>query len=105
MRSNMKNDKTYFVYIMTNFSNSVFYIGVTSNLVGRVWQHKRKTHPTAFTAKYNANKLVYCADFPTALEAIGYEKRLKNWKRQWKIELIQKENPNFDDLSIDWFDE
>jgi putative endonuclease len=89
---------------MTNYDNTVFYIGVSSNFIGRVWQHKQKVHPNSFTAKYNVKKLVYSAEFPTALEAISAEKRLKNWKRQWKIELIQKENPNFEDLSKDWLE-
>lgn len=100
----MINDKSYFVYIMTNFKNTVLYVGVTSNLIGRVWQHKNKIHPKSFTARYNINKLVYRVEFPTAIEAINFEKKLKNWKRQWKIELIQNDNSSFDDLSKDWYD-
>ena len=89
--------KSYYIYILTNFTNTTFYIGITNNLELRVLQHKTKSMP-GFTDKYNVQKLVYFEEYPTALEAIGREKQLKNWHRQWKINLIKSTNPNFTDL-------
>ncbi|MFI5450998.1 GIY-YIG nuclease family protein [Pedobacter sp. UC225_61] len=86
------------VYILTNFIHSVLYIGVTSELYFRSIEHKEKLYPKSFTAKYNCNKLVYYEQFSTIEEAIGKEKQLKNWRRAWKINLINSENPNWDDL-------
>jgi len=105
LKRKMKSSKTYHTYIMTNPWNKVFYIGVTSNLRGRMWQHKKKVHPQSFTAKYGINKLVYFAEFNDINEAITYEKKLKNWHRQWKINLIKRENSNFEDLSKDWLED
>lgn len=86
------------VYILTNFNNTVLYIGVTSDLYSRVTEHREKKYATSFTAKYNCNKLIYYEQFSTITEAIGREKQLKNWKREWKIELIENENYNWHDL-------
>jgi len=82
---------------MTNKVNTVLYIGVTDNLIKRVYQHKMKMVP-GFTEKYNTNKLVYYEVFEDINEAIKREKRLKNWHREWKINLIKEKNPNFEDL-------
>ncbi|MNK58857.1 GIY-YIG nuclease superfamily protein [compost metagenome] len=86
------------VYIMTNVFNTVFYIGVTSNLFSRVTEHKEQLYPNSFTAKYNCNKLVYSCFYTTITEAIAEEKRIKKWNRDWKINLIIKDNPHFKDL-------
>jgi len=88
----------YWVYIVSDHTKTVLYTGVTNGLVRRIYQHKNKANP-GFTSKYNVNKLVYYESFPTPLEAITAEKRIKGWKRSKKIELIRKNNPNFDDLS------
>jgi len=88
------------IYILTNFNNTVLYIGVTSDLYSRIVQHREKKYPQSFTAKYNCNKLIYYEQFSTIIEAIGREKQLKNWKREWKINLIQTQNQNWDNLFL-----
>ena len=88
------------VYIMTNYLNTTFYIGVTNNLLRRILEHK-SLNKNCFTSKYNLNKLVYFELTESNEEAIKREKQLKNWKRQWKIDLIIKNNPEFKDLSKD----
>ncbi len=87
------------VYILTNISNDVLYIGVTSNLFFRLQEHQTGKYPTSFTAKYNCSKLVYYENFPTIEEAISREKQLKNWHRQWKENLIISLNPLWKDLT------
>lgn len=86
---------------MTNKNNTVIYIGVTSNLIKRVYQHKTK-ELKGFTAKYNCNKLVYFEQFETMHQAIEREKQLKSGNRRRKEELVNNENPNWLDLSKDW---
>ncbi len=86
---------------MTNADNNVLYIGVTNNLERRVWEHKNGEGGT-FTKKYKCVKLVYYEDYYTAKAAIQREKKLKDWKRQWKEELIYKDNPEMNDLSLEW---
>ena len=93
--------KTYAVYIMTNYSETSLYIGVTSNLPKRVWEHKNKA-VEGFTKKYNVDKLVYFERTDSIESAIKREKQLKNWHREWKINLIKENNPDFRDLSLDW---
>jgi len=90
----------YFVYILTNRSNKVLYIGVTNDLRRRIYEHKRKLVP-GFTSKYNLNKLVYYEYFKMINNAILREKRLKKWKRAWKEELINNFNPEWRDLYRD----
>ena len=89
--------KTYYVYIMANDRNTTLYIGVTADIVRRIWEHKNKV-TEGFTKKYNISKLVYFETHADPESAIGREKRLKEWKRQWKVELVEKENPTWDDL-------
>ena len=89
--------KTYSVYIMTNRPRGVLYIGVTNNIAGRVWEHKEGVIK-GFTQKYKLKQLVYHEEFEDINSAIDREKQLKLWSRDWKIELIEKENPNWDDL-------
>lgn len=88
-----------YIYILTNINHSVLYIGVTSNLRNRIFEHKNKYHPKAFTAKYNCNLLIYFEGFSLIEDAISREKQLKNWKRAWKIDLINKHNPNWIELN------
>jgi putative endonuclease len=78
--------KHYFVYIITNTDNSVFYIGVTNNLERRICEHKNKALK-GFSNKYNLHKLIYFEETSDIDSAITREKRLKTWKRNWKIEL------------------
>ena len=94
-------NKTCAVYIMTNYSETSLYIGVTSNLQKRVWKHKNKV-VEGFTSKYNVDKLVYFELTDSIESAINREKQLKRWYRDWKINLIKEINPEFKDLSLDW---
>ena len=88
--------KSYYVYIATNFHNTVLYTGITNNLERRMYEHSNKiTH--GFTSKYNVNKLVWYEEFSSPEEAIAAEKRIKGWRREKKIILIKKSNPNFVD--------
>lgn len=99
-RSNLYTNrylKRSYIYILTNKINTVFYTGVTGNLVQRVWQHKNKT-ADSFTAKYNVGKLVYYEIYEDIEEAIKREKQIKGGSRKKKIELIVKNNPEFKDL-------
>jgi putative endonuclease len=89
--------KTGYTYIITNKKNGTLYIGVTSNLVKRIYEHKQKV-VSGFSKQYNLDKLVYYEIHDTIELAIQREKQLKNWHRQWKIELIEKNNPNWNDL-------
>ena len=77
--------------------NGTLYVGVSSNLVQRVWQHKEKA-AEGFTKKYDLDKLVYFEPHGDAMAAIEREKQLKGWNREWKIALIEKENPDWEDL-------
>jgi putative endonuclease len=95
--------KEYFVYILTNKTNKVLYIGVTDNLVRRIYEHKSKLI-NGFTKKYNLTKLVYFEITNDVYQAIKREKQLKNWHRDWKLNLIQKFNPEWKDLSKEFLD-
>ncbi|WP_430411828.1 GIY-YIG nuclease family protein [Kordia sp.] len=86
------------VYIITNKPKGVLYIGITKDLKRRIRQHKNKVHPTTFSARYNLNVLVYFEHHETKESALLREKRMKKWNRDWKVELIEKENPNWEDL-------
>jgi putative endonuclease len=86
------------VYIMTNKLHTVLYTGVTSDITGRVWEHKNKVYPNSFTAKYNCNKLVYYLFYPHIEEAISAEKLIKGSSRDYKKQLINQLNPDWDDL-------
>jgi putative endonuclease len=86
------------VYIITNKIHTVLYVGVTSNLQQRIWQHINKFYPESFTAKYNCNKLVWYESFASISEAIVREKQLKAGNRAKKMELIKELNPDWKDL-------
>lgn len=92
----------YFVYILTNKYNTVLYTGVTNNLEKRLYQHKEKLID-GFTKKYNINKLVYFEYTSDVLSAINREKELKKLSRVNKEKLIEKINPNWEDLSKKWY--
>lgn len=92
--------KRYFVYIMASSRNGTLYIGVTGNLGQRIFEHKNHVLP-GFTDKYNVDKLVYVESFDDIRDAIRQEKRLKNWQRSWKKDLIEKFNPTWRDLYPD----
>lgn len=86
------------VYILSSPNKASLYIGVTSDLQGRVWEHKDKKHPESFTAKYNCVMLVYYQYFDSIEDAISEEKRLKGGNRKQKEELILQMNPAWSDL-------
>ena len=94
-------NKTCAVYIITNHNETTFYIGVTSNLEKRIYEHKNKYYK-GFSQKYNLNKLVYYELTESIEAAIAREKQLKNWHKEWKINLIKEFNPDFIDLALDW---
>ena len=96
------HEHTYYVYIETNKTNKVFYIGVTNNIARRDKQHENKIHQYGFTAKYNVNKLVYFEKYSDINKAIAREKSLKGITRQKKRDLIRAVNPKYDDLSEAW---
>jgi len=92
--------KESYVYILASQRNGTLYIGLTSNLVKRIWEHKNKAVP-GFTEKYNVTRLVYYEIFGDIQSAAAREKRLKEWQRQWKIDLIQEMNPEWKELYDD----
>ena len=85
------------VYIMTNRPDGTLYIGVTSDLARRVWEHRNDVLE-GFTKRYGLKRLVYCERHEDIQSAILREKALKTWRRAWKIQLIEASNPNWDDL-------
>ena len=87
----------YFVYILASQRNGTLYVGVTNNLVRRIHEHREKCIE-GFTSQYNVTRLVWFDQTSSIEEAITHEKRLKRWQRDWKIALIEKSNPNWDDL-------
>ena len=91
--------KQYYVYIATNHRKTVLYTGMTNNLERRVYEHKNKLIE-GFSSKYNVDTLIWCEAFATPRDAITVEKRIKGWTRAKKIELIQKINPDWEDLSL-----
>ncbi len=93
--------KTYYVYIMASESGTL-YVGVTSNLKRRVYEHKTGAI-AVFTCKYHVEKLLYVETFKTATGAINREKQIKSWRREKKINLIDTMNLAWDDLSIGWY--
>ena len=95
--------KEYYVYIMTNRSRTL-YTGVTGNLERRVGEHKQGKG-SVFTSRYMINQLVYFESCSDILDAIDREKQIKGWLRVKKIALLESVNPNWEDLSADWFDE
>jgi putative endonuclease len=93
-------DKQFYVYMLASKRNGTLYIGVTSDLVQRIWQHKNKM-VQGFTNKYNVDRLVYYEKHYNAESAITKEKQMKKWRRAWKIQLIEDRNPDWNDLYND----
>lgn len=91
----------YCVYILTNKNHTVLYIGVTSNLPGRIYQHQNEV-TEGFSFRYKLHKLVYYETCESISSAIAREKQLKKWNRAWKERLIAEKNPSWRDLSEEW---
>ena len=91
----------YYLYILTNKKNGTLYVGVTNNLERRMFEHKHKL-VEGFTKKYGLHRLIYLEVFQYVNDAIKREKNIKKWKRHWKINLIEEENPHWEDLAKDW---
>lgn len=89
-----------YVYITTNKNNTVLYTGVTFDLIKRTYEHKNK-FVEGFTKKYNVDKLIYFEIFEDIINAVTREKQIKKWKRAWKEDLINKNNPDWKDLYND----
>jgi putative endonuclease len=95
----MREERQPCVYILASQPYGTLYIGVTSDLVGRLWQHRNDVLP-GFTAKHGVHRLVRFEMFGDMEHAILREKQLKRWHRQWKINLIESENPHWVDLAV-----
>ena len=94
--------KSYYVYILASKKNGTIYIGFTDDLQRRIQEHKEKS-VSGFTARYNVTKLVYFEEYESSDEAYIRERRMKKWKRAWKLKLIEKENPEWKELAEDWY--
>ena len=86
-----------FVYLLSSKPYGTLYIGVTNDLVRRVWEHKNEV-AQGFTERYGVVRLIYFEQIDSPIEAITREKQLKKWRRSWKVELIEKSNPDWHDL-------
>jgi putative endonuclease len=94
---------SYYVYLLASKSR-VLYVGVTNDIHRRVLEHKSKLNP-GFTSKYNVNRLVYLEETSDILAALEREKEIKAWRREKKVALIEADNPKWEDLSEDWFED
>jgi len=94
---NAGDSRTYFVYILASQRHGSLYVGVTNDLVRRVQEHRESLVP-GFTKRYGIKRLVYFETFGDVREAIAREKEIKRWRRDWKIALIEKDNPEWNDL-------
>jgi putative endonuclease len=99
--SSANND--YWVYIVSNNTRSTIYIGVTSELRVRIWQHRTGGKPGSFSQHYHCGHLVYHEHYREVRDALAREKQLKRWRREKKNALIATLNPHWDDLAADWF--
>lgn len=93
--------RQYYVYILASKPYGTLYVGVTSNLPRRIWEHKNSVVPS-FTQRHNVKLLVYYETHDDVLAAITREKQIKHWNRNWKVNLIQKNNPDWRDLFADF---
>ncbi|MCK8480180.1 GIY-YIG nuclease family protein [Psychroserpens algicola] len=91
--------KSSYIYIMTNTYRTTFYVGVTSDLIKRVTEHQNGIS-SEFTKKYNLKDVIYFEEFSAIHQAIAREKQIKNWKKEWKLNLIKKKNPGLKTLII-----
>ncbi len=97
----MAGSRTYYVYILTNRSGTL-YTGITGSLRGRIWQHRTK-QVEGFTQRYNIDRLLYYETFRDVWSAITREKQIKGWVRRKKLDLIATVNPDWQDLSEGWY--
>ena len=97
----MSTEHQYHVYLLTNWNNKVMYVGVTSDLKRRLFEHRNKS-VEGFTAKYNVHKLVYYEATSDVQSAIAREKEIKKWRREKKNRLVERINPDWRDLSAGW---
>jgi len=88
---------SYFVYILASRKDGAIYIGVTNDIVRRVYDHRTKAVP-GFTSKYNITRLVWFDIYDDPISAISREKELKKWRRAWKVQLMEAQNPDWNDL-------
>jgi len=100
----MKSDYSYAVYILVN-SMRTLYVGMTNNLFERIREHKAKSNPKSFTARYKIHTLVYYEEYETAGEAVDREIQLKGGSRKKKLDLIETMNPSWKDLAEDWYED
>jgi putative endonuclease len=91
----------YYIYLLTNWNDKVMYVGITKDLMRRLYEHKNKKI-TGFTSKYHVHKLVYFEETEDVLTALAREKEIKKWRRQKKNDLVEKKNPEWKDLSSGW---
>jgi putative endonuclease len=94
--------KEFWVYIMASAFNGTLYVGVTSDILKRVYEHKTNA-VDGFTKDHHVHHLVFLEKHQNAEAAISREKRIKRWKREWKMNLIEQDNPKWEDLAQNWF--
>ena len=97
----MRGLREYYVYILASRTRRL-YVGVTSNLEQRMWQHRTKVFE-GFTSRYNIDRLVWYESTNQVMDAIAREKEIKAWRREKKVALIEAENPGWDDLAREWY--
>lgn len=96
-------NKGIYVYILSNKRNGTLYVGVTNDIVRRVFEHKTGKNKSSFSFRYGVKKLVYYEFHFGPMVGIRREKQIKGWKRKWKIALIEQDNPEWADLSEGWY--
>jgi len=96
----MSSTGKYYVYLLTNWNNTVMYVGMTNNLIRRIYEHKNKM-VKGFTEKYNVNKLVYFEETQDVMAAIAREKEIKKWRREKKNQLVNRMNPTWKELRLE----
>ena len=92
--------RLYYVYILASRKDGTLYVGVTNDISRRLFEHK-EGGASSFTRKYQVKRLVWCESFVDIADAISAEKRIKRWRRAWKVELIEKSNPQWNDLYLE----
>jgi putative endonuclease len=97
----LKKEHKYYTYILTHEKDHIFYVGVTNNIKRRVSEHRKGTYGS-HVGRYNIKKLVYFEEHQWIQTAIKREKTIKKWKREWKINIITEQNPDWVDLSKEW---
>ena len=97
----MKKEHKYYTYILTHEKDHIFYVGVTNNIKRRISEHRKGTYGS-HVGRYNIKKLVYFEEHQWIQTAIKREKTIKKWKREWKINIITEQNPDWIDLSKEW---